>query len=122
MREHRHIAIKSAFSEDVTGKNMIEVNSCAVTKYIHVTLLCLRQDVAQVVRDWKQQPSFCSSRKSKTSVLDATLKTNAGAQQGPPPKKEVKVTGAKRLIAEIEDFDMLDEHDQEVAFISNHHY
>ena len=69
-REHRHIAIKSAFSEEVTGKNMIEVNACAVTKYIHVTLLCLRQDVAQVVRDWKQQPSFCSSRKSKTSVFD----------------------------------------------------
>ena len=29
---------------------------------------------------------------------------------------------AKRLIAEIEDFDILDEHDQEVAFISKQHF
>ena len=33
--------------------------------------------------------------------------------------QDVKISGAQRLIAEIEDFDMLDEHDQEVAFISN---
>ena len=47
-REHRHIAIKSAFSEEVTGKNSIEINACAVTKYLHVTLLCLRQDVSTI--------------------------------------------------------------------------
>lgn len=76
MREHRHIAIKSAFSEDVTGKNMIEINACAVTKYIHVTLLCLRHEVAQVFRSWKRHPSFCSSRKSKTSAFDGTVKTS----------------------------------------------
>lgn len=33
-----------------------------------------------------------------------------------------KVSGAQRLIAEIEKFDILDEHDQEVAFISKQHY
>ena len=48
-REHRRIAIKSAFSENVTGKNTIEVNASAVTKNLNVTLLCLRKDVATLL-------------------------------------------------------------------------
>jgi len=47
-REHRHIAVKSAFSEEVTGKSTIEVNACAVTKHLYVTLLCLRAEVVQL--------------------------------------------------------------------------
>jgi len=52
-REHRHVAVKSAFSEEVTGKNTIEINACAVTKYLHVTLLCLKQDISTVLQQWK---------------------------------------------------------------------
>ena len=34
-----------------------------------------------------------------------------------------ELSGAQKLIAEIEDFDvMLDDHDNEVAFISKQHY
>ena len=69
MREHRHVQIKSAFSEDVTGKNTIEVNLCAVTKYLHVTLLCLNKDIAAVLQQWKQH-SYSSSRKSKSSAFE----------------------------------------------------
>lgn len=48
-REHKHIAVKSAFSEEVTGKNTIEVNLCAVTKHLYVTLLCLKQDIGLIL-------------------------------------------------------------------------
>lgn len=71
-REHRNIAVKSAFSEEVTGKNTIEVNACAVTKYLHITLLCLRPEAVQLFHNWKQQASFCSSQKSKISGFNET--------------------------------------------------
>ena len=68
-REHRHIAIKSAFSEQVTGKGVIEINANAVTKHLHITLLCLRQDAAAMLFRNNNQKSFrCSSKKSEGNI------------------------------------------------------
>ena len=108
-REHRHIAIKSAFSEEVTGKNCIEVNACAVTKHLHITLLCLRSELHQILSH-KKQHSFSSSHKSKSSAFDVNNSKNR-RQESMKNEQPAKVTGAQKLIAEIEDFDILDEHD-----------
>ena len=80
VREHRHMAIKSAFSEEVTGKNTIEVNANAVTKHLQVTLLCLRQEVGLLFQQHCKQASFSSSKKSKTSAFD--VQKNAAAAGG----------------------------------------
>ena len=42
--------IKNAFSEEVIGKDLIEVNTCGVTKEVHITLLCLKDEVANLFR------------------------------------------------------------------------
>lgn len=106
--------MKSAFSEEVTGKHAIEINVCGVTRHLHVSLLCLRQDVAHF---FGRKGSISSERKSKASGVGAPFE-KAHAQE--------QMTGAQKVIAEIEgtnidDFDLLDEHDREVALISKNH-
>ena len=80
IREHKHIAIKSAFSEDVTGKNTIEINANAVTKHLQITLLCLRSEVGHLFQQHCKQASFTSSKKSKTSAFDVNSASHKGAK------------------------------------------
>lgn len=105
----QRLNLKSAFSEEVTEKDTIEVNSFGVTKELLLTFLCLKDEVAGVFKPISQLQS-----------------TARGSQRGGLSDRNEKGREAKRLIAELEGFhdskdDEMDELDQEVAFISKMH-
>lgn len=79
-----------------------------MTKHLHVTLLCLRQDAASYLLSFQHQMQRQVNKSSQGKQHEQVKDTR---------------TGAQKLIAEIEGFDgILDDHDNEVAFISKQHY
>ena len=52
--EKQRLLVKSAFSEEVTEKDLIEVNACGVTKELHFTFLCLKDEVANLFKPYNQ--------------------------------------------------------------------
>ena len=52
--EGQRLNLKSAFSEEVTEKDLIEVNSFSVTKELHLTFLCLKDEIESVFKPISQ--------------------------------------------------------------------
>ena len=80
-----------------------------MTKELHMTFLCLKDEIAGSFKPINQMQS-----------------TARGSQRGGVSDRNEKGREAKRLIAELEGFngskdDEMDELDQEVAFISKMH-